>query len=60
MKFPQMWVPLIYLGDGFGKPVEWKERLQEEEEPDEADLVPASKEFIEMTGIDPDELFGGK
>lgn len=55
-----MLVPLIYSGDGFGKPVEWKERLQDDEEPDEADLIPASKGFIDRTGIDPDELFGGK
>lgn len=55
-----MEVPLIYPGDGFAKPVEWKERLQEDEEPDESDLIPASKDLINRIGIDPDELFGGK
>jgi hypothetical protein len=60
MKFPHMEVPLIYSGDGFAKPVEWKERLQEDEEPDELDLIPASKDLIDRIVIDPDELFGGK
>jgi hypothetical protein len=50
--------PNIYFGSEEARLVDWRKVLPEEVDPDDEDLGPVSEDFIRMTGIDPDELFG--
>ena len=53
----RMTFPNIYFGDVEASSVDWRKQLPEEVDPDDEDGKTPDG-LIEMTGIDPDELFG--
>ena len=54
-----MTFPNIYFDDKEARLIDWRKQLKEERDPDDEDGK-TPEGLVEMTGIDPDELFGGK